>query len=111
MVFLCVCVYVLFMSLNHSHLSPVPTLTHTQTFVLFWWKAVSASEYVTRRCFVLLHSAGDLILVKADVSWCCKMDRYFVVNWSVWIAQDGFEELAPQRGGGGGEKSDFFVWK
>lgn len=111
-VFFCVCLFfsnVLFMSLNHPHPSPVPTLTHTQTFVLFWWKAVSASEYVTRRCFVLLRSAGDLILVKADVSWCWKMDRYFVVNCSVWFARGGFEELAPQWGGGRGKKRDFFV--
>lgn len=72
------------------------------TFVLFWWKAVSASEHVTRRCFVLLCGAQDLILVKVDTSWCCKMDRYFVVNWSTWITWNSFEELEHHWGGGGG---------
>lgn len=84
------------------------THTHMHTsFVLFWWKAVSASEHVTRKSFVLC-VAQDLILVKVDTSWCCKMDGYFVVNRSPWITRDGFEEREHHWGGGGEQEEETF---
>ncbi len=91
--------------------------THAHTsFVLFWWKAVSASEHVTRRSFVLICVAQDLILVKVDTSWCCKMDGYFVVNRSpmnhsgwLWRAR---ARAPPRRGRWRRRRRrDFLMWQ
>lgn len=111
---------------SHTHLSS-PPLTysvlcilvkshHSIFFFLFHFSYIISllfHQNLSHARPVLLCVDQHLILVKADTSWCCKMNKCFVVYQSPWITCIDFEELEHQWGGGGGgadeEKNVFFL--
>lgn len=109
---------------SHTHLSS-PPLTysiicilvnshHSIPYYFFYFSYIISFLFhlnLSQARPVLLCIDQHLILVKADASWCCKMNKCFVVYQSPWISCIDFEELEHQwwGGGGGGGADDMTV--
>lgn len=100
---------------SHTHLSS-PPLTysiicilvnshHSIPYYFFYFSYIISFLFhlnLSQARPVLLCIDQHLILVKADASWCCKMNECFVVYQSPWISCIDFVELEHQWWGGGG---------